>query len=116
MGEGIPMSAVVIVFLLILVLLAIIGLLAILFFIGYRKKVAAQGGKPNRFAAYQSTGCQHLPGHIYKQPDPMIYSQQYLLSKGLAVTWNNPDIHLELGGVVVDSSDLKPSTTYDVIA
>jgi hypothetical protein len=38
------------------------------------------------------------------------------MSKGLAVTWQNPDIHLELGGVPVDSSDLKPNTTYDVIA
>jgi len=107
---------IVIVFFLILVLLAILGLLAILFFIGYRKKFAAQGGKPNRFAAYRGAGCQHIPGHIYKKPDPMIYSQQYLLSKGLAVTWNNPDVHLELGGVVVDSSDLQPNTNYDVIA
>src|ERR1017187_81179 len=110
------MNAVVIVFLLILVLFALVGLLAILFFVGYRKKVAAQGGKPSRFAAYQTTGCQHVPGHIYKRPDPMIYSQQYLMSKGLAVTWNNPDIHLELGGVEVDSTDLKPNTTYDVVA
>jgi len=46
----------------------------------------------------------------------MIYSQQYLMSKGLAVTWQNPDIRLERGGVPVDSSDLKPNTTYDVIA
>jgi hypothetical protein len=46
----------------------------------------------------------------------MIYSQQYLMSQGLAVTWDNPDIHLELGGVTVDSHDLKPNTTYDVIA
>src|ERR1022692_1410503 len=110
------MNAVVIVFLLILVLFALVGLLAILFFVGYRKKVAAQGGKPSRFAAYQTTGCQHVPGHIYKRPDPMIYSQQYLMSKGLAVTWNNPDTHLELGGVEVDSTDLKPNTTYDVVA
>jgi hypothetical protein len=110
------MNAVAIVLLIILVLLAIIGLLAILFFVGYRKKVAAQGGKHDRFAAYEGTGCQHVPGHIYKQPDPMIYSQQYLLSKGLAVTWQNPDIHLELGGLGIDSSDLKPNTTYDVVA
>jgi hypothetical protein len=46
----------------------------------------------------------------------MIYSQQYLMSQGLAVTWQNPDIHLELGGLPVDSTDLKPATTYDVIA
>lgn len=110
------MSGVVIVLLVILILLAIVGLLAILFFIGYRKKVAAQGAAPSRFAAYQGTGCQHVPGHIYKRPDPMIYSQQYLMSQGLAVTWENPDVQLELGGVVVDSSDLKPNTTYNVVA
>ena len=110
------MNAVLVVLLLILVLLAIFGLLAVLFFVGYRKKVGAQGRKPSRFAAYQGTGCQHVPGHIYKQPDPMIYSQRYLLSKGLAVTWENPDVHLELGGVEVDSSDLQPNTTYDVVA
>jgi hypothetical protein len=78
------MDALLVVVLVILVLLAIIGLLAILFFVGYRKKVAAEGGRPSRFAAYQGTGCQHVPGHIYKQPDPMIYSQQYLMSQGLA--------------------------------
>jgi hypothetical protein len=110
------MNTALIVILIILILLAFLGLLALLFFFGYRKKVKGQGSKPNRHATYQDTPCQHVPGHIYKQPDPMIYSQQYLMSKGIAVTWNNPDIHLELGGVVVDSSDLKPNTTYDVIA
>lgn len=38
---------------------------------------------------------------------------------GLAVTWDNPDIHLELPaapGVPVDSHTLKPDTTYHVIA
>ena len=110
------MSAVMIVLLVILFLLAIIGLLAILFFVGYRKKVAAQGSPPSRFTANQGTGCQHIPGHIYKRPDPMIYSQQYLMSMGLAVTWENPDVQLELGGVAVDSSALLPNTTYDVVA
>jgi hypothetical protein len=110
------MHAVLILLLLVFVLLALVGLFAILFFIGYRRLVAAKGPRKNRFTAYQTDDCQHLPGHIYKRPDPMIYSQQYLMSKGLAVTWHNPDIHLELGGVTVDSSDLKENTTYDVIA
>jgi hypothetical protein len=102
--------------LVLLIVLALVGLFAIMFFVGYRRLAAAQGGRPDRFAAYRTDGCQHVPGHIYKRPDPMIYSQQYLMSKGLAVTWQNPDIHLELGGVLVDSHDLKPNTTYDVIA
>ena len=46
----------------------------------------------------------------------MIYCQQYLMSQGLAVTWDNPDVHLELGGVPVNLHDLKPNTTYDVFA
>lgn len=50
------------------------------------------------------------------RPDPLIYSQYFLMKQGLAVTWDNPDIHLEHNGVTVLSSDLKPSTTYDVIA
>jgi hypothetical protein len=110
------MRAAAIIFIVILCLLALVGLFAILFLIGYRRLAAAKGPRKNRFTAYQTDDCQHLPAHIYKRPDPMIYSQQYLLSKGLAVTWHNPDIHLELGGVTVDSSDLKENTSYDVIA
>jgi hypothetical protein len=64
-------------------------------------------------------GGQTVPPWAYRQPDPLIYSQQYLQSLGLAVTWNNPDIHLELPsapGVPVDSHLLQPDTTYNVIA
>ena len=110
------MHVVLFLLLLLLVLLALVGLFALLFFCGYRRLAAAKGPRPSRFSAYKSDNCQHLPPHIYRRPDPMIYSQPYLLSKGLAVTWQNPDIHLELSGVPVDSSDLKPNTTYDVIA
>jgi hypothetical protein len=46
----------------------------------------------------------------------MIYDQRYLRSQGLAVTWINPDITIEQGGVPVDPSSLTPSTTYDVVA
>jgi hypothetical protein len=99
-----------------LLVLGFVGLFALLFFVGYRRLAAAQGGRPHRFAAYKTSDCQHVPAHVYKRPDPMIYSQQYLISKGLAVTWDNPDIHIELGGVPVDSHDLKPNTIYDVIA
>jgi hypothetical protein len=34
----------------------------------------------------------HLPSTIYKRPDPLIYSQYFLMAQGLAVTWDNPDI------------------------
>lgn len=64
-------------------------------------------------------GTPNVPPWAYRQPDPLIYSQQYLASQGLAVTWNNPDIHLESPadpGVPVDSHDLQPDTDYLVIA
>jgi hypothetical protein len=60
-----------------------------------------------------------VPPWAYRQPDPLIYSQQYLLAQGLAVTWHNPDIHLELAsapGVAVDSDKLTPNTDYVVVS
>jgi hypothetical protein len=60
-----------------------------------------------------------VPAWAYRQPDPLIYSQQYLQSLGLAVTWSNPDIQLELAaapGVAVDSHALLPDTDYVVVS
>jgi hypothetical protein len=60
-----------------------------------------------------------VPPWAYRQPDPLIYSQRYLLSQGLAVTWDNPDIHLErpsAPGTPVDSNTLDPATEYIVVA
>ena len=73
-------------------------------------------------AANRDRGRAHegnVPAWAYRQPDPLIYSQQYLQSLGLAVTWHNPDIHLELPGapgVEVDSNALLPDTDYVVVA
>jgi hypothetical protein len=53
----------------------------------------------------------------FKKPDPLIYDQYYLMSLGLAVSWQNPDIQILQGGVPVDSAfDLKPSTAYTIRA
>ncbi len=60
-----------------------------------------------------------IPERAYRQPDPLIYSQFWLQQRGLAVTWQNPDIHLELGsapGAAVDSSALLPDTEYRISA
>lgn len=60
-----------------------------------------------------------VPSHVYRRPDPLIYDQYYLQSIGLAVTWDNPDIHLERAdqpGMQVDSHALDPDTEYIVIA
>lgn len=62
---------------------------------------------------------QNVPSWAYRQPDPLIYSQQALMAQGLAVTWDNPDIHVELAsapGVPVDSHALTPDTAYVVVA
>ncbi|HEV8081892.1 MAG TPA: hypothetical protein VGP55_01750 [Chitinophagaceae bacterium] len=56
----------------------------------------------------------HLPPTIYKKPDPMIYSQSYLMSKGLGVTWDNPDIQLLDGLFPVSSHTLLPGKTYTI--
>ena len=63
--------------------------------------------------------CQVVPPDVYKRPDPLIYSQQYLMSQGLAVTWDNPDIQLfdvAAGFVPVSSHDLKVDTEYEIRA
>lgn len=58
-----------------------------------------------------------IPPRTYKRPDPMIYSQFYLMSKGIAITWDNPDIHLfDGGGAGVASHALTPSTPYEIRA
>ena len=37
-----------------------------------------------------------IPEWAFRAPDPLIYSQQWLQAHGLAYTWDNPDIRLEL--------------------
>jgi hypothetical protein len=51
-----------------------------------------------------------------KQPDPFLYSQQYLISLGLPVTWDNPDVFIYDGNNLVDPHDLHAGTTYTVVA
>jgi hypothetical protein len=58
---------------------------------------------------------QPIPDWAFRAPDPLIYSQQWLQAHGLAYTWDNPDIRLELPtspGVPVDSHALSPDTIY----
>lgn len=58
--------------------------------------------------------CIELPPSVYRRPDPLLYSQSFLMAQGLAVTWDNPDIDLYRGGVPVPSSGLLPDTEYVV--
>ena len=51
-----------------------------------------------------------------KKPDPFLYCQYYLMALGFPVTWDNPDIFVYEGAVLVDPHQLKASTTYTVVA
>jgi len=62
------------------------------------------------------TTCVEIDHPAFVRPDPLLYSQRYLLAKGLAVTWDNPDISLSLAGVPVSSHELEPGKTYEVTA
>ncbi|HLF64366.1 MAG TPA: hypothetical protein VI603_11465 [Saprospiraceae bacterium] len=55
-----------------------------------------------------------LPPEVHKRADPMLYSQQWLMSMGLSVTWDNPDIQLFKSHVPVSSELLEMNTDYEV--
>ena len=57
--------------------------------------------------------CVHVPD-VYVRPDPLLYAQYYLMARGVAVTWDNPDIQLYDGGVPVSSASLKRDHDYEV--
>jgi hypothetical protein len=60
--------------------------------------------------------CVQLPPNAHIRPDPMIYDQYYLMSMGLAITWDNPDIQLyDLAGNPVSPYGLNPATDYQVV-
>ncbi len=89
--------------------------------IGLIELILAQAAKARQRKRLSEQGdvspqCQVVPPTVYKRPDPLIYDQYYLMSLGLAVTWDNPDIQLYEGGVPVSSDDLKPDTVYTVQA
>jgi hypothetical protein len=61
--------------------------------------------------------CEEVPPHVKRKPDPCLYSQFYLASLGLAVTWDNPDIWITLpDGTPADSYHLDPNRDYLVHA
>lgn len=62
----------------------------------------------------ERTGCCiDLPPDVYKRADPLIYAQYYLMGQGLAVTWDNPDIDI-FDGTVLVTGPLKPKHQYRV--
>jgi len=111
------LESLLIIYLAILALLGLIGLIRLLQGIlrrwcwkgtGAPKGTGSEGHPPSRDV--------HVPPHTYKRPDPMIYSQYYLMSQGLAVTWDNPDIQLYDGVTPVSSHALTPGKAYTIRA
>jgi len=58
------------------------------------------------------------PEGVMRRPDPCIYSQSFLASQGLPVTWNNPDIRVAKAStpnvIEPDSFHLEGDTDYIV--
>ena len=90
------------VFLLYLGLIVVVGLVA-LAFVARRVIVrlcwkAQADPKGAGSQGHPKSGPVYVPPTIYKRPDPLIYSQPWLLARGLAVTWDNPDIRVFVAG------------------
>jgi len=80
------------------------------------KEVLGSATPPHSSTNATNTGCGTVDNPAFHRPDPVIYSQKYLLSLGLAVTWDNPDISLFKNGVQVSEGDLLPNTEYEIRA
>lgn len=76
----------------------------------------ARPKRPHADKNATNEGCGPIHHTSFHRPDPLIYSQQYLLKLGLAVTWDNPDIVLMKNGVIVSEGDLLPDTEYEIVA
>lgn len=82
----------------------------------FKKKSQDKKEKPRRERLEAKDNCIPIKSPVYYKPDPMIYSQHYLMKLGLAVTWDNPDIQLYKNGTAVSSHSLLPDTDYDIVA
>jgi len=72
--------------------------------------------KPHPIREGSEKDCVVVNNPSLHRPDPCIYSQEYLLKLGLAVTWDNPDIVVLQGGVPVPENALLPDTEYEIDA
>jgi len=102
--------------LLIELLITLLLFLLIMFLLKIRARLRRTRNSANRNRKESPRHCATVTPQVYRRPDPMIYDQSYLMKQGIAVTWDNPDIHLELGGATVSSESLSPATTYQVVA
>jgi hypothetical protein len=104
-------------YLAILIFLGLIGLIRLIQAM-LRKGCQESSGDPKGAGSEGHPGSKdkYIPPHTYKRPDPLIYSQGYLMSQGLAVTWDNPDIQLYDGSAPVSSHEIEPARTYSIRA
>lgn len=51
-----------------------------------------------------------------RKPDPFLHSQRFLMSLGLPVTWDNPDIFIFDGATPVDPHNLRAAARYTLVA
>ena len=73
--------------------------------------------KQKELGGDQSVKCLPIPSDVFLRADPSIYDQEYLMSLGLPVTWDNPDIVLKDSlGNTVDSFNLAADTQYVIEA
>jgi hypothetical protein len=79
-------------------------------------QLCAQRKLPERERKTAASPCVPIREPSFVHPDPMIYSQFYLMQLGFAVTWDNPDIQLLKDGVPVPSGLLARNTAYEIVA
>src|SRR5262245_54338181 len=65
---------------------------------------------------FRDVCCIDLPPTIRARPDPFIYSQFWLMARGLGVTWDNPDFEIfdPVTMTVADRLNLVPGKQYRV--
>lgn len=100
-----------------ILLATLLGLILLLIIAMLKKNIPKRsnaGQRPRRKSG--RSDCQPVSSDNYRRPDPLIYDQYYLMAQGIAVSWDNPDIRIELNGQPVDPHDLLPSTSYDIVA
>ncbi len=99
-----------------LLLVLLLALLLLLWRLLRRSRPAPREDVATRQDRIAREECLKVPAPVYRRPDPLIYCQRYLMSQGLAVTWDNPDIQLFQAGVPVPSHTLAPATEYEIVA
>jgi hypothetical protein len=90
----------------------LMSLFRVLLLLCHRWRVAQERRRRHKWPVR----CHTYPSDQWVRPDVYIYSQSWLMSQGMSVVWNNPDIELQDAGVPVPSNQLHPDKEYDIVA